>query len=143
MSKSYGNTINIGDSPDEIRRKCKSMFTDPQRVRRDDVGHPDTCNLFQFHRLVSPPETQEKVARECRLAQIGCVEDKALIADQLIAFLEPMRLRREEVMRDPGGLLEILRLGSARAAEKAELTMQKVRGAMKLDFGRFIESKAP
>ncbi|MCZ6508860.1 MAG: tryptophan--tRNA ligase [Acidobacteria bacterium] len=142
MSKSYGNTINIADSPDEIRRKCTSMFTDPQRVRRDDPGHPETCNLYEFHRLLSPPELQERVARECRLAQIGCVEDKALIADQIIAFLEPMRQRREEVMRDPGALLEMLRQGSARANERAELTMQKVRAAMKLDYERFVESKA-
>ncbi len=134
MSKSYGNTINIADSPDEIRRKCKSMFTDPARVRRDDPGHPETCNLFQFHRLVSTPDVQERVARECRLAQIGCVEDKALIADRLIAFLEPMRLRREELMRDPRALLEVLRQGSLKAAERADATMRRVRLAMNLDY---------
>jgi tryptophanyl-tRNA synthetase len=142
MSKSYGNTIDIADSPDEIRRKCKSMFTDPQRIRRDDPGHPETCNLFQCHRLLSSPELQEKVARECRLAQIGCVDDKAIIADQIIAFLEPMRQRREEVMRDPGALLEVLRQGSKHAAERAGLTMERVRTAMSLDYGRFVDSKA-
>jgi tryptophanyl-tRNA synthetase len=138
MSKSYGNTINIADSPDEIRRKCKSMFTDPTRVRRDDPGHPETCNLFQFHRLVSPPDVQEKVARECRLAQIGCVEDKALIADRLISFLEPMRLRREELMRDPRALLELLQQGSKQAAERADETMRRVRRAMSLDYDRLF-----
>jgi tryptophanyl-tRNA synthetase len=142
MSKSYGNTINIADSPDEIRRKCKSMFTDPARVRRDDPGHPDTCNLFQFHRLLSPPEMQERVAKECRLAQIGCVDDKALIADQIIAFLEPMRLRREELMSDPAHLLDILRRGSERAAERAEATMKSVRRAMRIDYGALVEKRS-
>jgi len=142
MSKSYGNTINIADSPDEIRRKCKSMFTDPARVRRDDPGHPDTCNLFQFHRLLSPREMQERVANECRLAQIGCVEDKVLIADQIIAFLEPMRLRREELMNDPVGLLDILRRGSERAAERAEATMKSVRRAMRIDYGALVEKRS-
>jgi tryptophanyl-tRNA synthetase len=141
MSKSYGNTINIADSPDEIRRKCKSMFTDPARVRRDDPGHPETCNLFQFHRLLSPPGTQERVANECRLAQIGCVEDKALIADQIIAFLDPMRQRREELISDPGGLLDILRQGSAKAAERAEETMSSVRAAMGLNYDRLFGAK--
>jgi len=136
MSKSYGNTIDIADSPDEIRRKCKGMFTDPTRIRRDDVGHPETCNLFQFHRLVSDDETQEQVARECRLAQIGCVDDKAVIADRLIAFLEPMRRRREQLMSDPGELLAILRRGSERAAERAEQTMVSVREAMGLSYDR-------
>jgi tryptophanyl-tRNA synthetase len=137
MSKSYGNTIDIADSPDEIRRKCKSMFTDPTRIRRDDPGHPETCNLYQFHRLVSSPELQARVADECRRAQIGCVDDKALVADSLIAFLEPMRRRREELMRDPGGLLEVLRKGSAKAAERAEETLRRVRAAMQLDYDRF------
>jgi tryptophanyl-tRNA synthetase len=137
MSKSYGNTINIADTPDEIRAKCKSMFTDPTRIRRDDPGHPETCNLYQFHRLVSPPELQKRVADECRRAQIGCVDDKALVADQLIAFLEPMRRRREELIGDPGGLLQLLREGSARAAERAEATLDRVRQAMRLDYDRF------
>jgi len=142
MSKSYGNTINIADSPDEIRRKCTSMFTDPARVRRDDPGHPETCNLFQFHRLMSPTEVQERVARECRLAQIGCVEDKALIADQIIAFLEPMRRRREELISDPGSLLAILRRGSERAAERAEETMESVRSALGLNYDRLFGDKS-
>ncbi len=140
MSKSYGNTIDIADSPDTIRAKCKSMFTDPQRIRRDDPGHPETCNLFQFHRLLSPPEIQERVARECRLAQIGCVDDKALIADQIIAFLEPMRKKREELMRDRGDLLAILREGSRRASERAEETMEAVRDAMSLNYDRILEA---
>ncbi len=134
MSKSYGNGIYLGDSPDEIRRKCKSMFTDPTRLRRDDPGHPETCNLYQFHELLSPPEVQERVARECRLAQIGCVDDKGLIADQIIAFLEPFRTKREELIADKGELLRILEEGSARAAEIAGETMDAVRGAMKLDY---------
>ncbi len=138
MSKSYDNTINIADAPDVIREKCKSMFTDPQRLRRNDPGHPESCNLFAFHQLVSPPEVQEQVARECRLAQIGCVDDKRLIADQLIAFLEPMRLRREELIADRGELLATLRRGSERAAERAEATLDAVREAMQLDYDRLV-----
>ncbi|MEZ5331403.1 MAG: tryptophan--tRNA ligase [Thermoanaerobaculia bacterium] len=134
MSKSYGNAINIGDSPDVIREKCKGMFTDPTRLRRSDPGHPETCNLFQFHRLVSPLEVQERVARECRAAEIGCVDDKKLVAERLIEFLAPMRERRERLMSEPGALLEILRDGSRRAQERAAETMSRVRSAMKLDY---------
>ncbi|MBP1642761.1 MAG: tryptophanyl-tRNA synthetase [Acidobacteria bacterium] len=138
MSKSYGNAINLSDSPDEIRAKCMSMFTDPTRIRRSDPGHPETCNLFAFHRLVSPPELAEEVAGKCRLAQIGCVEDKRLIADQLIAFLEPLRRRREELLADHGALLELLRRGSERARERAGETMAMVREALGLDYGRLL-----
>ena len=46
MSKSYNNTIALSDSPDEIRRKVKTMVTDPARIRKDDPGHPEVCTVF-------------------------------------------------------------------------------------------------
>jgi tryptophanyl-tRNA synthetase len=134
MSKSYGNTINLADTPDEIRRKCQGMFTDPLRQRRNDPGHPETCNLYQFHLLVSPEDTREQVARDCRAAQIGCVDDKRLIAERLIEFLEPIRQRREELMGHRSTLLDIVRDGSLKARERARETMEKVREALSLGY---------
>ena len=133
MSKSYENTINIADSPDEIRRKCKSMFTDPQRVRRNDPGHPETCNLFEFHKLFSSAEVQDQVANQCRMAEIGCVDDKALIADQIIAYLEPIRSKREALLEDRGTLMDILLQGSGKARERAKETMESVRAALSIN----------
>ena len=135
MSKSYGNAVNVADPPEVIRAKCMEMFTDPQRLRRSDPGRPEVCNLYEFHKLVSPPDLQERVARECRAAEIGCVDDKRLLAEQLIAFLEPMRRRREELMGDRSTLLDILVEGSRRARERAAETMERVRGALGLDYG--------
>jgi tryptophanyl-tRNA synthetase len=137
MSKSYGNAINLSDTPDEIRAKCMTMFTDPQRIKRSDPGRPDVCNLFQFHRLVSPADVIERVDRDCRAAAIGCVDDKRLVADQIVAFLDPIRRRREELLRDPGELVTLLRRGSDRARERAAETMALVRGAVGLDYGRW------
>ena len=141
MSKSYGNAINLSDPPDEIRRKCMEMFTDPTRIRRKDPGHPESCNLFEFHKLLSPPEVAERVARECRAATIGCVDDKKLLAEQMIAFLEPIQRRRTELLRDPGGLLELLRAGSARARERARQTLDQVRGALGMDYDKLLSSR--
>ncbi len=135
MSKSYANTIDLADEPDEIRRKCKGMFTDPLRQLRKDPGHPETCNLYQFHLLVSSEETREQVARECRLAQIGCVDDKKLIAERLIEFLTPIRERRAELMRDRSTLLDIVRDGSRRARERARETLERVREGLSIDYG--------
>jgi len=112
------------------------MFTDPTRIRRRDPGHPEVCNLFAFHRLLSPPDVQERVARECRAAEIGCVDDKRLIAEQIIAFLEPLQRRRDEVLRDRGALVELLGQGSRRARERARETMDLVRTAIGLDYRR-------
>lgn len=134
MSKSYGNTIDLSDTPEQVTAKCRQMFTDPQRIRRKDAGHPETCNLFQFHRLFSTPELQEKVASECRRAQIGCVDDKQLIADQINSFLDPIRARREELLKSRDTLLDILNEGSAKAAERARETMGLVRSALSIQY---------
>jgi len=134
MSKSYGNAIHLSDPPDVVRQKCMSMFTDPTRVRRKDPGHPESCNLFEFHRLISPREVTARVERECRAAGIGCVDDKRLLADQIIAFLEPLQRRRAEALSDPGALLELLRAGSERARQRAAETLRLVRAAMGLDY---------
>ena len=140
MSKSYGNAINLSDPPDVIRRKCMQMFTDPQRLRRSDPGRPEVCNLYDFHKLVSPPDVQERVAVECRAAQIGCVDDKKLLAQILIDFLEPIRRRREEL--DPGTVYDILVEGSRRARERTAETMESVRSAMGLDYRKVLEKVA-
>ena len=134
MSKSYGNTIPLTAGADEMRALVMTMFTDPNRIRRSDPGNPDICNLFQFHKLFSDPATIARVDRECRAAQIGCVDDKRLIADIMIEKLKPIRARREEIDRDPSIVWNALRDGSRKARERASETLALVRKAMKIDF---------
>jgi tryptophanyl-tRNA synthetase len=138
MSKSYGNAINLSDSPEVILQKCKQMFTDPQRLKRSDPGRPEVCNLYDFHKLVSPPEIQERVAHECRAAQIGCVDDKKLLAQILTDYLEPIRRRREELLRDRDTVYDILVEGSRKARERTAETMDAVRSAMGLDYRKVL-----
>jgi tryptophanyl-tRNA synthetase len=142
MSKSYGNAINLSDPPDVIRQKCMQMFTDPQRLKRSDPGRPEVCNLYDFHKLVSPLEVQERVARECRAATIGCVDDKKLLAQILIDYLEPIRQRREELLSDRDTVYDILVEGSRKARERTAETMDRVRSAMGLDYRKLLEKVA-
>jgi tryptophanyl-tRNA synthetase len=134
MSKSYGNTIPLTAGADEIRSLVMTMFTDPNRVRRTDPGNPDICNLFQFHKLFSDESTIARVDHECRTAQIGCVQDKKLLAEIIIESLAPMRARREEIARDPSLVWDALRAGNAKARERAGETLALVRDAMKIDY---------
>jgi tryptophanyl-tRNA synthetase len=134
MSKSYGNTIPLTASADEIRALVMTMFTDPNRVRRTDPGNPDICNLFQFHKIFSDEATIQRVDHECRTAQIGCVQDKKLLADIMIESLRPIRARREEIDRDPSIVWDVLREGSNKARERAAETLALVRDAMKIDY---------
>ena len=134
MSKSYGNTIPLTASADEIRALVMTMFTDPNRVRRTDPGNPDICNLFQFHKLFSDDATVTRVDHECRTAQIGCVQDKKLIAEIMIENLAPLRARREEIDRDPSIVWDALREGNRKARERAGETLELVRDAMQISY---------
>jgi tryptophanyl-tRNA synthetase len=132
MSKSYGNTILLTDPEAEIRKKLKTMLTDPARIRRSDPGNPDVCPVFDLHKIFSSPETQQKAAEGCRAAAIGCIECKGWLADGVVAELAPLQERRRQYESKPQQAWEILDAGSARARTRAEETMQQVRDAMQM-----------
>jgi tryptophanyl-tRNA synthetase len=132
MSKSYGNAIELGESPESIRARVSTMLTDPQRVRRSDPGRPEICPVFGFHRRFSTPAVIDQVDHECRTARIGCVDCKALMAEHLIRSLAPVRERRQVYAAKPKTVWDILNAGSERARRVARETMQQVREAMKL-----------
>jgi tryptophanyl-tRNA synthetase len=130
MSKSYGNTIQLTDPEDEVRKKLKTMVTDPARVRRTDAGDPDKCPVGDMHKLFSSPETLAKVYDGCRSASIGCIECKGWAADALVQILNPIQERRAKFSTKD--VNDILKNGSTRATARAKQTMREVRQAMKL-----------
>ena len=137
MSKSYNNTIGLTASADDIRSLVMTMFTDPNRLRRKDPGNPDICNLFQFHKLFSDDATIARVDHECRTAQIGCVDDKKLLAEIMIEQLRPIREKREQIDANPSYVWDVLREGNRKARERAGETLELVRAAMKIDYPEF------
>jgi len=132
MSKSYGNAIFLSDPPEIVAAKVATMITDPQRMRKSDPGNPDVCNVYDFHKLYSPPEVVADVNRRCRTADIGCVECKKLMAGHLNAFLEPIRERRRFYLERPGLVEEIITAGGDTARQTACRTLEEVRAAIKL-----------
>ena len=132
MSKSYGNTIQLTDPEPVVRKKLKTMVTDPARIRRTDKGDPDKCPVGDLHKVFSTPETMAKVCDGCRSASIGCIECKGWAADALVQVLQPMQDRRASFT--DAQAMEILENGSKRAALRAEQTMVQVRSAMQMPF---------
>jgi len=130
MSKSYGNTILMTDPEAEVRKKLKTMVTDPARIRRSDPGDPDKCPVGDLHKVFSTPETLVKVYEGCRSAGIGCIECKGWAADALVQILQPIQDRRARYSNEQAK--EILMEGSRRAAVRAEQTMVEVRAAVNL-----------
>lgn len=132
MSKSYDNAIYLSDSPEDIETKVLKMITDPQRKRRKDPGNPDVCNVFEFHQLYTDKETVERINTACRTAQIGCVECKKSMAENLIKALEPIREKRTYYEARPDLVEEIITEGSNQARQVARQTMEEVRAAVKI-----------
>ena len=132
MSKSYGNAIFLSDPPETVAAKVATMITDPQRMRKSDPGNPDVCNVYDFHKLYSPPGVVADVDRRCRSADIGCVDCKKRMAAHLNAFLEPIRERRRFYLERPGLVEEIITAGSDKARQTAGRTLEEVRAAVKL-----------
>lgn len=134
MSKSYGNTIQMTDPEPEVRKKLKTMVTDPARIRRSDPGDPDKCPVGDLHKVFSTPETMAKVYEGCRSAGIGCIECKGWAADALVQVLIPIQERRARYT--DADVEDILNDGSDRARARASQTMQQVRAAMQLTSTR-------
>jgi tryptophanyl-tRNA synthetase len=132
MSKSYGNAIFLSDSPEAVAAKVAGMVTDPRRMRKSDPGDPEVCNVYDFHKLYSPPEVVQEVNRRCRSADIGCVQCKKLMAQYLNAFLDPIRERRLFYQERPRLVEEIISAGNDQARQTARQTMEDVRAAIKL-----------
>jgi len=132
MSKSYGNTINLSDSEPVLRQKLKTMVTDPARVKRTDPGNPDVCPVFDFHKIFSPVAVIERVNRECRTAEIGCIDCKKLVADAMVERLTPIWEGRKKLTAKPDQVEEIVRDGSKRAQAVSHQTLEEVKEAMKI-----------
>jgi tryptophanyl-tRNA synthetase len=132
MSKSLDNQIELASTPEQTLKRVMTMVTDPQRVRREDPGNPDVCNVFSLHKIFTSAEEVEMVNTECRRAGIGCVDCKQLFAKNLNAHLEPFRERRRELESKPDHVWDVLRDGAQRAREIAAQTIQEVRDAVGL-----------
>lgn len=130
MSKSYGNTIPVTASQDEVTAAVKSMVTDPQRIRKTDPGDPTRCPVYALHGVVSSPETCDEVATGCRQAGLGCVACKAMCATQLNDRLAPIRERAAQV--SDAWVAAVLDEGQRQANVRANQTLQQVKAAVGL-----------
>lgn len=134
MSKSYGNTITLREDEASIRKKIRTMQTDPARVRRSDPGDPDKCPVWQFHQIYSSAEVQTWARQGCTSAAIGCLECKQPVIDAVLKEQEPMRERARRFEEDPQLVRNIIADGCEKARKLAQETMRDVREAMGLDY---------
>jgi len=132
MSKSYNNAIFLSDPPEVVNKKLAPMITDPARKRRTDPGNPDVCPVFDLHKVFSSQEIIDRVNRECRTAEIGCLDCKKLVGGCINARLAPIRERRKVYEENPKLVWDVLDAGTEKARVTAEATMAEVRTAVRL-----------
>lgn len=131
MSKSYDNTILLSEDPNTVRKKINMMITDPARIKKDDPGHPDICSVFAFHKVFSQNVIQQR-EQECQAGQIGCVQCKRQLADNVAAFLEPIYERRQQLEKDIAYVQDVLKDGYNKIKPVAQQTIEEVRTKMGL-----------
>jgi len=132
MSKSYNNTIALSEPRETLEKKVLSMKTDPQRLKKTDPGRPEICNVFSYHKHFTDSQEVDKIQVKCRNAEIGCVECKRILLENIDKFLSPIREKRKEYEENIGYVEKIIITGIQKAKEAAEENMKDVRNAMGL-----------
>jgi tryptophanyl-tRNA synthetase len=131
MSKSYNNDIAISASPEEVLQKVRTMVTDPARIHKTDLGHPEVCTVYTYQKLYNLAG-HSQIAEDCRQGKMGCVACKKNLAATLNSYLEPFREKRRILEEKPGQLEEILEVGARKARIEAAQIMAEIREAMGL-----------
>jgi tryptophanyl-tRNA synthetase len=127
MSKSYGNTIDIFDPPDLIRKKCKKIVTDSTPV--EAPKNPDTCPVFSLFKLFAAPNELAEVERQYRQGGIGYGTMKTRLAEAIIATFAPARDKRAEWSAHPERVAEVRAAAAARARSTARVVLDRARRA--------------
>jgi len=135
MSKSLGNTINLGATADEIRAAVKQVYTDPLHLRVQDPGHLEGNVAFLYLDAFDPDQDglAEMKAHYVR-GGLGDSLVKARLEACLQDLLAPIRARREKLAKDKGHVMQILKDGTAKAREVAAKTADEVKAALGLTY---------
>ena len=144
MSKSLGNCIYLSDSPEDIKKKVMSMYTDPDHLKVTDPGKVEGNCVFTYLDAFSRPEHFEKYLPEYenldalkdhyRRGGLGDVKCKKLLIAVLEELLTPIRERRKYYEQHIEEVYNILRRGSEEARAAAADTLNDVRRAMRINY---------
>ncbi|PUA20475.1 tryptophan--tRNA ligase [Glaciimonas sp. PCH181] len=135
MSKSLGNTINLGASADEIRAAVKKVYTDPLHLRIEDPGHLEGNVAFLYLDAFDPDQAGLATLKE-HYVRGGLADSivKVRLEACLQELLAPIRLRRQQLESDRGYILQLLKQGTEKARAVAAQTTAEVKSALGLNY---------
>jgi tryptophanyl-tRNA synthetase len=124
MSKSYNNSIYLDDSSEDIWQKVRSAKTDTKRIKKTDPGEPEVCTVWDYHKIFSDKETQDKIYSECKAGSIGCMQCKKECAANIDKFITPIREKKDSLSDE--FVIDVIKKGEAKAKDIASQKMAKI-----------------
>ena len=133
MGKSFKNDIKISDTEEETSKKIMTAITDRSRLRKDDLGHPDDCEVaFKYWEIFGDEQEISVVRSECEQGLRGCAQCKRELGCKINSILREIRERRRYYEQNPQVVEEIIRTGSAKARVRATEVLDKVKDLVKI-----------
>lgn len=133
MSKSYNNHIPVDYTPEETQKRIRGFYTDEKKLRKGDPGRPEQCPVFLLHRIYTS-NSEDELAVPCRTGELGCVDCKKRLAENINRALAPIREKRADLVKQPDYVWDVLNKGKDKARLRAGGVMEKVRTAMKINY---------
>lgn len=127
MSKSYNNTIDIFDKGKTLKKKVMALVTDSTPL--EEPKNPDSCNVFALIRLFASDDKKQEIREKYKAGGFGYGHAKKELLTLIDEFFREPRARREELLRNPDHVWDMLREGGKKARERAETVMGPVREA--------------
>ncbi|MBD3674215.1 MAG: tryptophan--tRNA ligase [Planctomycetaceae bacterium] len=128
MSKSYDNTILVfEETPKKLKKKIMSIKTDSKTV--EDPKVPESCPVFQLYQLFADEQQQKELAERYRAGGMGYGDAKKMLLEAATEYFAEATTRREQLVKNPATVEEILQAGAHRAREKGREVLERVRTA--------------
>ena len=140
MSKSLGHCIYLSASADEVQKKVKGMYTDPDHLRVQDPGKVEGNPVFTYLDAFCRPEhfglylpeypNLDELKAHYQRGGLGDMKVKGFLNSIMQETLEPIRNRRKEFEKDIPAIYDMLKKGCDAAREVAAATLDDVRKAI-------------
>ena len=133
MGKSFNNDIKISDTAEITAKKVMSAITDRSRMRKDDPGHPDECEVaFKYWKIFGNNSEIETVKCECEKGLRGCADCKRQLGAKINERLATIREKRAYYENNPHEVERIIKEGSEKARVEAQKVLAEVRKLVKM-----------
>ncbi len=128
MGKSFNNDIKISDDEETTTKRIMQCITDRSRVRKDDLGHPDKCEVaFKYWQIFGSPEEIAQVESECKAGKRGCADCKRQLAQKVNEHFKEIRERRKYYENHIDEVKAILEEGTVKSRAVSSKILADVR----------------